>query len=747
MRYLTVLLLLYASLSASAKSIVQDPQALKNAVLTAKPGDTIVLKNKEWKNAALILTGRGTAAKPVVIMPESPGGVVLTGNSFLQLSGEYLKVMDLHFNNGYTPKREVISFRVDNKNLANHCQVSGIVIENYSQPERFKGDTWVTLYGKHNRVDHCTFVNKLNLGPVIIAELDDERSQMNYHLIDNNYFKGRQRFGSNGGETIRIGVSRYSLTASRTNIMHNLFEHCNGEVEIVSIKSGENRVAFNTFYESEGSVVLRHGSNNIIEGNFFIGNNKPFTGGVRIINPGHKVFNNVFYKLQGSQFRAPLSIMYGVPNSLINRYYQVKDVTIDKNTFIDCAALDFGAGKDAERTLAPENVLFKNNLILAKDKSFYENATDGTQLVDNSLKENVRYVLKNGYNLPFDSKYGANIKSLQWIQKEKTGASWYKPAVIVAARKERRFLVNAGQSENMAGIVQQALSGDTIVLVDTGYYKMNMEIAINKTLFIMAAENLRKRPVLVNASYNSMPSFFTIENGGRLTVKNLAFKGTFESFSNAEAGVRSTDKPMNRPYFLNVDGCEFYDFNESSQSGIAASKGTLADSLLVSNSIFHHISGYGINLAAEKEDKGIYNAENVIINNCVFTNLLGSAINIYRGGNDESTLGPFVTISHCSFNEVDNREQGAAVKLIGVQHAKVTNSSFSYSGQGGRSIQFQEYRWDKIIVDYCNFYKSGKIDSFYDKVSGPHHYSEEPGSQKLLSASDKQQPLGAQITL
>lgn len=734
--FLFSLLVLLSLNTFSSPIVVENPESLKVAVAKAKPGDVIYLKNKEWNNAAMQLQGKGTAKAPVVIMPQTPGGVTFTGQSFMQIGGEHLVIKGFHFKNGYTPKREVIAFRISNDILANNCRVSELVIEDYSQPERFKSDTWITFYGKNNRVDHSTFINKLNAGPVIIAELDDERSQQNNHSIDSNYFKGRQRFGSNGGETIRIGVSRYSLTASRTNIVHNYFERCSGEVEIVSIKSGENNVSFNTFYECEGGLVLRHGSDNVVEGNFFIGNNKPFTGGVRVINPRQRVINNVFYELQGNNFRAALAVLNGVPNSLINRYYQVKDAIIEKNTFINSGSILFGAGKDAERTLGPENVSFKNNLIITKQDEVYTDANNdkGIIFTDNGLDDSfkgkvpegfkkikTKFNLIKGYNLAYDEQYGADLKKLPLIRKEATGANWYKPQVQTPARKSKSFIVKTAQSTAIAGLIKTALPGDTIVLSEGGLYKITSEIPVNKPIVIMAAENLKSRPVLVNASFKSLPAFISIENGGDLVVKGLAFKGTYESFSAADAGIRSTDQPMNRPYLLTIDDCEFYDYNESTNSGFKAGKSTLADSLIVMNSIFHHMSGSGIDLSAEKDDKGIYNAEYTIIRNCTFTNLLGSAINIYRGGNDESTLGPFVTIDHCIFNEVENREQGTVVKLIGAQQAAITNSNFSYSGQGGRAIQFQEYRWDNILVDYCNFYKSGKVESFYNKALGSHN--------------------------
>lgn len=729
--------------------VVNNPQELKAAVSKARPGDVILLKDKEWSNAALQLHGKGTAAQPVVIMPETPGGVILTGQSYLQLSGEYLVIKDLHFKNGYTPKREIISFRTSEELLANHCRVTGVVIENYSQPEKFRSDTWVTFYGKNNRIDHSTFVDKLNLGPVIIAELNDERSQKNEHLIDSNYFKGRSRLGANGGETIRIGVSRYSLTASRTTIAHNLFERCNGEVEIVSIKSGENRVCFNTFFECEGGLVLRHGSDNLVDGNFFLGNNKPFTGGVRVINPRQKVFNNVFYQLQGTNFRAPLSVLNGVPNSLINRYYQVKDAWIERNTFVDCSNILFGAGKDAERTLAPENVQFRKNLIVTSREEIYTDANNDQGIIfsDNGLVNSDKKIPAkayhgkvpdgffkakadtykiNGIELPYNKLYGADLKNLKIITPEKTGAAWYHPEIKKAWRKPKSTFLKAAQSSLLAATIQEALAGDTIVLTDPGFYPLKEELIIDKKLILMAAKSLKNRPVFTNASFKSLPAFITLENGCELTVKGIAFKGTYESYANADAGIRSTDKPMNQPYKLTIDNCEFYDYNESTNSGFSGSKSTLADSLIVKNSVFHHISGSGINLSAEKEDKGIYNAEYTLITNCVFTNLMGTAINIYRGGNDESTLGPFVKIDHCTFNDVENREQGSAVKLIGAQQVSIHNSNFSYAGQGGRSIFFQEYRWDNISVDHCNFYESGKVESFYQRVLGNHIYKVKP---------------------
>lgn len=741
MRLVILLLLSCFSVNASAQ-LVKDKRELERSLSKAKPGDVITMANGVWKDITLKLSANGTAAKPIKVIAQTNGGVVISGASNLKISGNYLEIAGLHFKDGYSPEGDLIVFKTGNDALANHCRISDFVIEDFSQADRFKNDNWIVLWGKYNRVDHCTISNKMNAGPTMIVELNDERSQENYHSIDHNYFNGRQRLGSNGGETMRIGVSRYSLTASRTMIKDNYFEHCDGEVEIVSIKSGENQVSNNTFYECEGSVVLRHGSKNIVDGNLFLGNNKPFTGGVRIINPGHKVFNNVFKDLKGSAFRAALAVMNGVPNSAINRYYQVKDASIYHNTFINCDHIDFGTGKDAERTLAPENVQFKNNLVVTETTGVYTDYNQQAGLVfsDNAASsmnklnvpkgfESIKVKDKtiNGISIPMGNKtFGIAQIEIKWAEKKNTGASWFKPNAAASALNHKKVSIKQADVENINQLLSALHNGDTLLFSQSGNYKVREEIKITKELVLIAAKGLKEKPVLVNVTNDPLSAFITIENGGKLLVDGLAFSGTFESFGDVKAGIKTTDEPMNKHYNLSISNCRFYNFSESTFSAIKAAKSTFADSIIIKNTLFDNISGTAIDFSAEKEDKGIYNAENMLIENCVFSNILGSAINLYRGGNDESTLGPFLTIDQCSFNNVDNREKGAAVRLIGVQHAAIFNSVFYKSGQGGSSIKFEEYLADDLNVDYCNFYQSGKVSSTYGNVSGQHIYNLEP---------------------
>ena len=264
--------------------IVETQDAYNDAAKNAEPGDTISLANGVWRDFDLVLDAKGTKANPIRLVAETPGEVILSGQSSLRLAGEFLEVSGLVFRDGYTPRNEVISFRRDSENLAHNSRVTQTVIENYSNPDRTQRDFWVVMYGKNNEFDRNHLSGKVNSGPTMVVRLDSEESQNNNHKIHLNYFGPRPIFGSNGGETFRIGTSKYSLTSSNTLVENNFFDRCSGEVEIISNKSGGNTYRGNTFYESRGTLTLRHGNNTLVENNLFDGNGAPFTGGVRVIN-------------------------------------------------------------------------------------------------------------------------------------------------------------------------------------------------------------------------------------------------------------------------------------------------------------------------------------------------------------------------------------------------------------------------------------------------------------------------------
>jgi len=339
---------------------VSSAAEITNVMGQAQPGDTLTMTSGIWTDQHIIMIGNGTENNPILLRAETPGYVVLNGTSNLRIAGDYLVVDGLYFKDGYSASGAVIEFR--NGGLHSHySRLTNTAIDNYNPASNLTNYKWISLYGQYNRVDHCYFKGKNHNGTTLVVWLD---SQPNYHQIDYNYFAYRPELGFNGGETIRIGTSDWSMFDSYTIVENNYFEYCNGEIEIISNKSCNNTFRYNTFYECKGTLTLRHGNFATVESNFFLGNFKSSTGGVRVIGEDHLIYNNYFQDLKGDGLRAALPVMNGVPDSPLNRYFQVKRARILFNTFVNCnETFIIGAGKDSEKTLPPEDCVIANNVV------------------------------------------------------------------------------------------------------------------------------------------------------------------------------------------------------------------------------------------------------------------------------------------------------------------------------------------------------------------------------------------------
>lgn len=340
---------------------VSTPAQIVAAMSAARPGDTLTMTKGVWKNASVVFQGIGTASAPILLRAESYGGVVLSGSSNLRISGRHLIVDGLIFQNGSSPSGGVIEFRGPGGE-SDSCRLTNSVIVNFSPADSTRDDKWVSLFGTYNRVDHCYFRGKTNAGTTLVVWLSD---RPNYHQIDHNYFAYRpELYGWNGGETIRVGTSDWSMYDSFTTVEYNLFEECNGETEIISSKSCGNVYRYNTFVSCQGTLTLRHGNRCTVEGNFFFGNRVPNSGGIRIIGEDHKVFNNYITGMVGTSLKSALTIMNGVPNSPLNRYFQVKRALVAFNTLMDNAQnINLGGGKDSELSLPPLDCTLANNIV------------------------------------------------------------------------------------------------------------------------------------------------------------------------------------------------------------------------------------------------------------------------------------------------------------------------------------------------------------------------------------------------
>lgn len=675
---------------------VRTIEEFNQAVKAAKPGSEIVMANGVWNDVELVLKATGTENEKVLLRAETPGEVIISGQSNLSFSGEHIEISGLVFKNGYTPTSEVISFKTGQDELANNSRVTNCVIDNFTNPERFDGDTWVAIYGKNNQFDHNTLIGKGNTGVTLAVKLTTEESRENNHIIEYNYFGPRQVLGSNGGETLRIGTSHYSRTYSNTIVSNNFFDRVNGEHEIISNKSCGNKFRNNVFYESQGTLTMRHGHHTLVENNYFLGNRKPNTGGIRIINEYQTVRNNYLAGLTGHRFRGALVIMNGVPNSPINRYNQVVDSYMDNNIVVNSDYIQLCAGSDEERSAVPIGSTFKDNIIFTNTNlepfTIYDDVS-GIEFSGNVMNEEAKAPFENGFNkVPLQlskNEAGLVVPSQELIDqigfgkialpvaKEEVGATFY-----AKGKTERAFGTGKTvQVEPGTNTILEALansgSGDILQLKNGGEYLMTKYAYINHPVSIISPEGVRAKVL------SEKQSFFKIENGGALHLSNIHIDGA-ESPDQAGNNVISTSKySMNQNYALVLENAEVTNLDKNHSFDFLKSyKHTFADSIVIVNSNFNNVTGSIMTMDMEVEDLGIYNVENVRIENSKFTEVQGAIANIYRGGTDESTFGPIVSISEVEISKSGKGTRNkvdAALRFHGVQKLNVDKVDFTES--------------------------------------------------------------------
>jgi len=412
------IILLINSISAYSQLVTTNAQ-LNTAISNATAGTTITLANQTWTDVQININKTGTEKNPITIKAETPGSVFFEGRSNISLGGSYIIFEGVIFQNasGLITNGDkiepIIEFRDTSNNDCVNCHVRNIKIDSYNgtasqETLKFK---WIIIYGEHNEISYSSFIGKNGVGSIIND--NHNNSTPDYSKIHHNYFADRVPVnddinGLNDQDAIRIGVSTTSLSDSFTEVYNNFFNNWSGEVEIISNKCGSNKYYNNTFRDFQGTLTLRHGNNTEVYGNYFFANNNSFSGGIRVIGEDHKIYNNY---IEGVNHRKPsgsssgatggINVSNGKPNSALNEYYQVKNVQIINNTLVNCdLAVRVGTRVNSSLTLAPENLIIANNIMLNSSDSALQETTApiGSSTYEGNITQNGSWDLTNGVN-------------------------------------------------------------------------------------------------------------------------------------------------------------------------------------------------------------------------------------------------------------------------------------------------------------------------------------------------------------
>lgn len=401
---LIVGLLLSIPLAGQAETLeVKTTQEATTVVRRAQAGDEIVFANGEYKNLALTLTGKGQPGKPLRLRAKNVGKVILTGSPKLEITGDFIEIQGLIFTNCVlvTGTRGAVVF-----DGSSHSRLTGCTFENSKLPP---GRALVSFYnGAHdNRVDNNRFLNtRYKAVTVVVDDKSLKQGAPVRNQIDHNLFQDVPPYHANGAETVQIGQRAipHSDLQTKMVIEDNEFVRCNGEAEIISIKTSGNIIRNNLFRENKGELVMRHGHRNTMTGNRFEGG----LGGIRLSGHGHVVTGNTFNGCRATGIR----LYYGTPDlKQPASYLPVYDCVISNNTIIDCgkSGILVGDNKNAHHvdqkwagppwfgkavqdcTIAPYNNRIVSNTITGKAGTLIKSdAAPQNTIENNTLNERQR---------------------------------------------------------------------------------------------------------------------------------------------------------------------------------------------------------------------------------------------------------------------------------------------------------------------------------------------------------------------
>lgn len=370
--------------------------ALKSAASTSlTAGTTLCLADGTYDDDfELDFGGTGTADAKITVAAKNPGQAIINNSEVdIVMSGEHVVLQGFVFKNGSVNYNLIKTF--GNSVPCNYCRITENTVVDMDDGVNTTDDSkkWFEIYGAYTRFDHNWVSGKTSRGALLIVDRysDDwndsiEASfEVDYAQIDYNYIgdrppiegKGYADSSDNEYEGIRIGLSTTHSGDSFSVVENNYFERIQGEAEVISNKATNNTIRNNTIRDSYGSIVTRHGNTTTISNNFIIGDDNPFSGGIRLVDDSHTVTNNYIEgaRYLDSNWNGGIVLTTGDGSGDgDNGYQDVENVLVANNTIVDSVnSFNVYGGKEDN---TPDTVYFVNNIIADAIGAVIKNASD-----------------------------------------------------------------------------------------------------------------------------------------------------------------------------------------------------------------------------------------------------------------------------------------------------------------------------------------------------------------------------------
>ena len=336
---------------AAGERPVSDIETFNERASALQPGDELVVRNGVYTGwSAGLVAGKGTAEKPVVIRPETPGGVIFRGRTHIRLTGRHIVFKGFRFDHAGPAH---VLYLIDGEHIrVTQCQFTscGDFGGTFSHIVR------LTRNCRRSRVDHCYFTasKSMSVGLRIFGTADMPQD----NRLDHNIFRDIFKYWGNGQENIQLGGPsgcRPGEATIRTLIEYCLFDNAWGDSETISNKSSSNTIRYNVAANCLFSAfTIRSGDNVRFEGNVMVNNG----GGVRVFGEQHAIVNNLFLNLLDEA----VTLQSGTDNVRLRT--AATDTLIANNTFLDCPITGISAERESPAfPVSVRGVTVVNNLM------------------------------------------------------------------------------------------------------------------------------------------------------------------------------------------------------------------------------------------------------------------------------------------------------------------------------------------------------------------------------------------------
>lgn len=317
--------------------------SLNTALSTALPGDVLKLGNGTYNNATINASANGNSSNAITLAAQSVGGVNLTGNSKVNISGNFFDYFGIDMRDTTNNSSDGLVNWTGTDGRMALCTMDNIA--RTSEPStRIR---WLAINNADRcRVCYCKFANKVTQG----NDIGSFRSGLAFYCrIDHNEFLNHRgpplSSGLKGSAMIHWGEEQPDVDAFCLFDNNYTFQwRVEADGTPVNIdnpsmwifKSSANMHIQNVFKECAGYMHVRHANRTSFYANWYIANGQEGSRGMHLGGRDNFSFCNYFSDInQTAVFGNALTLKQGTVGES-NFYIEAERAEVSFNTFFNC---------------------------------------------------------------------------------------------------------------------------------------------------------------------------------------------------------------------------------------------------------------------------------------------------------------------------------------------------------------------------------------------------------------------------